>query len=96
MKFLLIFTVALLAGCASTPPVPYTGDLCEYQKAVFVRATQQYEKIVDAWYSLPLDIYPYQQKVAEARANMSAACNDSEKKKSGVWACAEGHSCKDQ
>ena len=77
---------AVHGGYASPPPIPFTGDACEYAKLVFVQAYQDYQR--------HLGDQILNQRQQQARLAVEAVCGAEAKEESKTWACAEGHSCR--
>ena len=100
----LSFAAVFIGGCApKSASVQYAGsDVCEYAKQKFIQASEEYEQaknpsVIVGFFTMGMSMLPAHMaevNVQSARANMVAACRDSQKPESGVWACAEGHSCK--
>ena len=68
------------------PPIPFTGDACEYAKLAFIQAYQEYQK--------HLGDQVLHERQQQARLAVEAVCGAEAKEESKTWACAEGHSCR--
>ena len=71
---------------AAPPPIPFTGDACEYAKQSFIRAYQEYQQ--------HLGDPVLHEKQQQARLAVQAVCEAEKEDEPKTWACAEGHSCR--